>query len=286
MPVMLVEHRSSPSDGRYATSITGIDIRVEVELSGPQESEFLRNANLHRDAFPEACAAPLLLWFGASASDRFAREAPDLWHWRSATADFQVVPEAEGGADQVSEEPSPAEDGAAPDKVDAGHVATLKHRLDQIEASYQGREPTPGELARRMNVVSELGVTSSRLGDPQEAARYHQQQLDVARRIGDRLAEGSALARLGQALSDLGEHRRAEEYCVLSVQVAREVGSRRGEAEARQSLLRVREILATSQSPRRVEQLREAREAGVIDADTYEAAVAGLVSPQQTETTP
>jgi len=58
---------------------------------------------------------------------------------------------------------------------------------------------------------------------------YRQQELERARRAGDRMAEGAALANLGSVYAAQGDFRRAAEHHEQAVAIARELGDRQSE---------------------------------------------------------
>ena len=57
----------------------------------------------------------------------------------------------------------------------------------------------------------------------------YEQRLKIAREIGDRRGEGSALGNLGSAYAHLGGTRRAIEYYEQALAIDREIGDRGGE---------------------------------------------------------
>ena len=67
------------------------------------------------------------------------------------------------------------------------------------------------------------------LGDARKAIEYYEQALAIAREIGDRRGEGTALGNLGLAYAALGDARKAIEYYEQALAIAREIGDRRGE---------------------------------------------------------
>ncbi len=73
------------------------------------------------------------------------------------------------------------------------------------------------------------GWPTPTLGDARKAIEYYEQQLTIAREIGDRRGEGNALGNLGNAYADLGDSRKAIEYYEQHLTIAREIGDRRGE---------------------------------------------------------
>jgi tetratricopeptide (TPR) repeat protein len=77
--------------------------------------------------------------------------------------------------------------------------------------------------------LGNLGNAYSDLGDARKATDYHEQQLVIAREIGDRRGEGIALGNLGNAYLDLGDARKATDYHEQQLVIVRETGDRRGE---------------------------------------------------------
>jgi tetratricopeptide (TPR) repeat protein len=74
------------------------------------------------------------------------------------------------------------------------------------------------------------------LGEPGRAIEFCEQQLLIAREIGDRRGEGNALGNLGVAYAARGEPRRSIEFCEQQLTITREVGDRRGEGAAMNNL--------------------------------------------------
>jgi len=80
--------------------------------------------------------------------------------------------------------------------------------------------------------LTSLGNAYYSLGQYQEAIRFHQQPLEIAREIGDRYVEGSSLGGLGNAYDCLGQYQEA--ICVhkQSLEIFRKIGDRRGESSS------------------------------------------------------
>ena len=68
------------------------------------------------------------------------------------------------------------------------------------------------------------------MGEHRRAIEYHEQALAIARNIGDRRGEGTALGNLGDAYHSLDENRRAIECQEEQLKIAREIGDRVGRA--------------------------------------------------------
>ncbi len=72
--------------GRIAISVAGLEQFISEFSEGG--FDVLQLANLQRELFPRACPVPIVIWLPPWATTLLAQEAPDLWHWRTATFDF------------------------------------------------------------------------------------------------------------------------------------------------------------------------------------------------------
>jgi len=95
------------------------------------------------------------------------------------------------------------------------------------------------ELARKINDLSSeakalgnLGSAYDALGQYEQAIAHHQQYLTIAREIGDRRGEGNALGSLGLAYDSQGHYEQAIAHYQQYLTIAREIGDRRGEGNA------------------------------------------------------
>ena len=73
--------------------------------------------------------------------------------------------------------------------------------------------------------LANLGNTYQSLGQYQQAIEFHQQSLNIAKEIGNRLGEGSALGNIGNAYQCLGQYQQAIEFHQQSLNIAREIGN-------------------------------------------------------------
>ncbi len=74
--------------------------------------------------------------------------------------------------------------------------------------------------------LGNLGACYSGLGEYWQAIDLHTQALAIARQIGDRAAEGSALSNLGACRFSLGEYRQAIDLLTQALAIARDIGDR------------------------------------------------------------
>jgi tetratricopeptide (TPR) repeat protein len=77
------------------------------------------------------------------------------------------------------------------------------------------------------NALNNLGLAHGALGDARKAIEYHEQALTVSHEIGDRRCEGNALGNLGLAHADLGDSLKAIEYHEQALKVMKEFGDKR-----------------------------------------------------------
>ena len=103
-----------------------------------------------------------------------------------------------------------------------GHYRTLV----DLHGRIYGRITDP-----TLNVVhlANLGICHASLGDYRRAIKLHTQALAIARRTGDRYAEGSQLGNLGACHLLLGDYRRAIKLQTQALAIARRTGDRQGE---------------------------------------------------------
>ena len=77
-----------------------------------------------------------------------------------------------------------------------------------------------------------LGNAHESLGDFSQAIKYHTQDLESAKEVGDRAGEGRAYGNLGNAHCSLGDFSQAIAYHTQHLAIAEEVGNRAGEGRA------------------------------------------------------
>jgi len=65
-----------------------------------------------------------------------------------------------------------------------------------------------------------------------EDIKYHNQQLSIAKELGDRAGEGRAYGNLGNAYQSLGDFKQAVEYHNQHLSIAEELGHRAGGGRA------------------------------------------------------
>ena len=77
-----------------------------------------------------------------------------------------------------------------------------------------------------------LGITSRRLGDLNQAIDYHKQELCIAKEVGDRAREGAAHGNLGNAYHSVGDFKQAIWHHKQDLSISKELADRVGEGSA------------------------------------------------------
>ncbi|MGQ0604367.1 MAG: tetratricopeptide repeat protein, partial [Anaerolineales bacterium] len=67
--------------------------------------------------------------------------------------------------------------------------------------------------------LGNLGLAHAALGDARTAIEFYEQQLVIAREIGDRSGEGNALGNMALALNSLGERERAIAHAEAALKI-------------------------------------------------------------------
>jgi tetratricopeptide (TPR) repeat protein len=249
-----------PSGWRQAVMVTGIEQRLDYS-AGPEGFAFLHQANLLRDALPDAVPVPVVLWLSRVASAALPAEAPDLWHWRAANFDFTADeaprlellreltrrrPEDAGGlsVEQQRARVQMLEDllaelereGPPKSKRQASERDDLLHQLGRAYLSLGCLSKVLQTAQRQVGIardigdpelcraLANLGIGYQAVGDGSRAIESFEEALDVARRCDDRGLEGGVLSCLGRVYRALGEHQRAVEHHEQALRITREIG--------------------------------------------------------------
>ena len=87
-----------------------------------------------------------------------------------------------------------------------------------------------GDRFEEVNALGNLGIAYTALGDVQRSIAFYEKYHQVAQEIGERREEGNALGNLGNAYAKLGDMRRAAEYYEQALVILREAGDSDGVA--------------------------------------------------------
>jgi tetratricopeptide (TPR) repeat protein len=227
-----LDETSAPEGKHPAIMLVGLEATLDYRKLVPEPREglaILHNANVQRDAFPRLCPVPVVIWLNPTATATFALEAPDLWHWRSATFRFSGPAKVRNILEQGLLWTPPAWTESLPRAGKRTRVAVLRDLLLDLEHSPDSE--SSGAKARRAALLTELGVTCAQ-EDPGKARAYYEEALALAREIGDQAGEATVLINLGETCSLLGQTDEAIQHLKESVTVARAIRAPRIEGYA------------------------------------------------------
>jgi len=80
--------------------------------------------------------------------------------------------------------------------------------------------------------IGNLIIVHKSLGQFQQATEYIEQQLNIARELGDRRQESNALGNLGYTYNSLESYSVAIDYIQQQLEISQAIGDRRGTATA------------------------------------------------------
>jgi len=83
-------------------------------------------------------------------------------------------------------------------------------------------------------ILGNLGIAYRNLGEPRKAIEFYEQRLIIAREIGDRRGEGSALWNMSLALDKLDNRGRAIDCARAALKILEEIENPRAEEVKRQ----------------------------------------------------
>ncbi|MCL4206276.1 MAG: tetratricopeptide repeat protein [Pirellulaceae bacterium] len=222
------------SPARRAVSVVNLESCLDYGHKTSAEANVLQRANLHRELFAERIRCPVVFWLMPVATGLFAREAPDLWHWRIATFDFTNVPDASAESIEPSRltraESFEEFRGFATDRQHEG-IAALRDRLLQLEHLADGRALSPREQAQRAALLIELGKAHAAMGHREDAFKTTNDAVDIYRRLAAQRPDDFQLD-LAMSLINLGMMRRSlghREEALLATEEAVDVCRRLAE---------------------------------------------------------
>jgi tetratricopeptide (TPR) repeat protein len=209
---------------RTALFVIGLEQSV---VSANADHPALRSLNASRELWERTFPCPVVFWVPDYVSGLLSTHAPDWWRYRSHSFEF-VSEQADVPAGLAGQFEGDVEAAASlPGLAKRLRIAELKQRLPSAAA-----DSDASLVPHVLTWLNELGILYHALGDLRRANRYHDQQLALARQIGDRRAEASALTNLAQAYLELGDPRRAIELFERALEISRATGHRRGETIA------------------------------------------------------
>jgi tetratricopeptide (TPR) repeat protein len=116
------------------------------------------------------------------------------------------------------------------DTIDAGYLVPWGHARRVLNMREQLTPHISDPLLRESN-QGRLGVVYHTMGQVDQAIKFYEQALAIAREIGDRSGESTRLGHLGIAYSVRGELDRAIGYYQQALAIAQSLGDRRAEGK-------------------------------------------------------
>ncbi|MDH5508175.1 MAG: tetratricopeptide repeat protein [Anaerolineae bacterium] len=111
-------------------------------------------------------------------------------------------------------------------------------RVIWMEAA-RGASIAMGDIQGEGQALNNLGLAYTELGQPEKAANFFDQGLEIARKMGDRSGESQTLNNLGLAYVDLGSAKKAINTFKQSLEIVRETGNRWSEGNVLGNLANV-----------------------------------------------
>jgi len=165
-------------------------IELDQWLAKDQEG-VLRLFNYHRERIVELAPVPLLLWVSPAQVTPFARQAPDMWAWRTAVLDFTLPAQAQRKR-SVGERLSLGRAGAG----------EIKQRIAEI-TKYLADRPQPSNADA--NLLLEAADAAARLGDWTESQAYAGRALTIYQVANNRRGVAAAQGRIANVLRAQGK---------------------------------------------------------------------------------
>lgn len=195
-----IRHRLEPLAGRpAAVGVLGLEWHLDIASGGIRDTSttLLANANFQRDAFPELCPVPLVLWATSLSLPALPKLIPDLWHWRVGTFDLCVDPPDTPWADRLERMvPRPEEQWQAQPKEELRRrIELLRQVLDEIG---------PDGSLRRARLLVEFAGASGQAGEIDQALTAALEALEIAAKQDEAKLRGVALGYVARLKADQG----------------------------------------------------------------------------------
>ena len=196
-----------PTDGRRrAVSVIGLERHLDYAHGGsrPAPTDLLATANFQRDAFPDRCPVPVVLWASVLAQPAIAQLAPDLWHWRAGSFDLCERKDATWAEQLEMAVPRPAEYWIRQPKEDLERRRVLLEELLAEDAA-QPVNDNPDAWRRRQSLLLELSDVLFFGGDTFGALAKAREALTLAERLGDDWERAMSWDRIATVLALTGD---------------------------------------------------------------------------------
>lgn len=158
----LEHHLASLPQDAEAIETIGLDAWLTPERT--------RQWNLRRESFAQLLHCPLLIWITPDRLADLARQAPDLWDWRTGVFDFR----------NAAEEATPPPFQASTTYVLPANLAQRNARIDELTTYLSGQEAQTANGAElRSDLQNELALLLIEANRLEEAETLLRQTLQV-----------------------------------------------------------------------------------------------------------
>ncbi len=208
-------HRTLVPEGKHpAVMVVGLEATIDFRPAPGslfvRGGELLRNANFQRDAFPQRCPVPVVIWLNSAATTAFAQTAPDLGQWCTGLFHFVGPDTARPQLEKELIVSGLNEKERLPREEKRERIGILRSLLLEVEKAAD--RDTPANVSRRAALHYELGWVYLVLSDAEVAIEQFERSLELARSIGNRLVEENSLGSLGNTSLVLGDLDKAISY--------------------------------------------------------------------------
>jgi tetratricopeptide (TPR) repeat protein len=200
--------------------VFGFEQSIPSEGSAPA----LEGLNLSRDLFARDFACPFLLWLPDYALTRLAREAPDLWGWRSGVFEFAPDPWAMAIVELAAVQGVYSDNLTLAEKKD--HAAALEGLVRDYSELKKGERENRSYAA----VLNRLGSILDQLGEYDEARNLYHQSLKIFQDLGDKSGVSWSLQGLGVLAQNTGDYEEARKLYQESLKIFQDLGDKSGVA--------------------------------------------------------
>ncbi|MBN1236453.1 MAG: tetratricopeptide repeat protein [Methanotrichaceae archaeon] len=217
-----LESDESDYVGKRAIMVLGFEQSVPSEGPAPALDEL----NQSRDNFPKSFSGPVLIWLPDYALTRLAREAPDLWGWRSGV--FELAPELRLMASLVN---------VIMQDVDTDNLSLPLKReraaaLEGLISDYQEVKIGERNGQALAGVLNQLGNLRYLLGEYAEAKRLYENSLKISQELRDKKETLKALGQLGMLAEDMGDLVEARRLFQNGLKISQKHGDKKGISKA------------------------------------------------------
>jgi tetratricopeptide (TPR) repeat protein len=209
----LVEAESALQEHQPAVvTVLGADTLLSVKLDAEKSEQeaFFFSLQWTREALREF-QFPIVLWLNNLVAARLTERAPDFWSWRGGVVSFE--PEAVIAPERSTTRTMTPQSS----EVEESENRSIVDLREQI-AALESQDPASPLL---ITLYENLGLQSEREFNYPAAADEFARSYQLAKALGDRAGEATALNRLGNLFRLIGRYNKAEPLLVQALDLRR-----------------------------------------------------------------